>query len=263
MNESVITTRKEGCLIVKLNRPGSFNAFTVGMHESLLSVLEGIANDPAIRCVVLTGSGKAFCAGQDLAEASEPDGPVSSLGRHLERYYNPLIRAVRNAPVPVIAAVSGVAAGAGAGLAMACDIVLAAKSAKFVMAFAKLGLVPDSGATWMFPRIAGSMRARATFLLGESVDAQTAQTWGLVWQVFDDEDLLPGAMKLSAKLQSMPISGLTLTKRALDASLMNTLDQQLDTERDLQEVAGQSADYREAVAAFMERRPPQFSTSRN
>ncbi len=257
MVDSVVATRTQDCLLIELNRPASFNAFTIDMHEALLNALNGIADDSGIRCVILTGAGKAFCAGQDLVEAADPNGPIKSLGDHLDRRYNRLIRALRAVPVPVIAAVNGVAAGAGASLALACDIVVAARSARFVMAFSKLGLVPDSGATWLLPRLLGPHRARAMILLGESVDAKTASEWGLVWALFDDADLRKGAMELARRLATMPASGLSLSKRALDSSSTNSLDEQLDVERDLQTIAGQAPEYQEALAAFLGKREPQ------
>ncbi|USX06623.1 enoyl-CoA hydratase-related protein [Paraburkholderia fungorum] len=260
MVESVITTRKEDCLLIQLNRPTKHNAFTIDMHDALLNVIRGISSDPGIRCVILTGVGKAFCAGQDLVEASTPSGPIVSLGDHLDKHYNPLILALRSLPVPVIAAVNGVAAGAGASLALACDIVIATRSARFVMAFAKLGLIPDAGATWLLPRLVGPMRARAMILLGEAVDAQTAKDWGLVWSLFDDDaDLMSGAMKLAERLVAMPASALSFSKQALNCSSMTSLDDQLNIERDLQSRAGDTPNYREAVAAFLEGREPQFS----
>lgn len=260
LSEPVVIERRSNCLVVRLNRPASLNAFTVGMHQALLAAIASAKTDPQLRSVVLTGAGRAFCAGQDLQESMAADGPISDLGEHLDRFYNPLIRALRDLPIPVIAAVNGVAAGAGASLAFACDIVVAARSARFVQSFSKIGLVPDSGATWTLPRLVGPLRARAMTLLGEPLDAQTALAWGLVWSVVDDDALLDAALAVADRLAALPPTGLALTKQALDAAMEVSLDRQLDTERDLQSKAGASADHREAVRAFVEKRAPVFAS---
>lgn len=213
----------------------------------------------AIRAVLLTGAGRAFSAGQDLGDrdprkaAEAPD-----LGHTIETYYNPLLRLIRSLDKPVICAVNGVAAGAGANIALACDIVLAAKSAKFIQAFSKIGLIPDSGGTWTLPRLLGEARAKALVLTAEPLPAQTAADWGLIWKAVDDEQLMAEASALAKRLAAGATFGIGLTKQAIHASAANTLDQQLDLERDLQRKAGRSADYAEGVAAFLDKRAPEF-----
>lgn len=258
MPDPVTTERIRNCLVIRLNRPTSMNAFTVDMHEALIRTLGAARDDADLRSVILTGAGRAFCAGQDLQESIDPEGPIADLGDHLDRFYNPLIRVLRSLPLPVIAAVNGVAAGAGSSLALACDIVVAARSARFVQSFSKIGLVPDSGATWLLPRMAGPLRARAMTLLGDVLDAPTAHAWGLVWSVVEDEALLDAAMEIADRLAALPPDGLALTKQALDASMDVSLDRQLEIERDLQRVAGASMHHREAVRAFVEKRAPVF-----
>ena len=258
MPDPVTTERIRHCLVIRLNRPASMNAFTIDMHQALIRVLGAAKDDPDLRSIILTGAGRAFCAGQDLQESMAPDGPIADLGEHLDHFYNPLIRALRSLHLPVIAAVNGVAAGAGSSLALACDIVVAARSARFVQSFSKIGLVPDSGATWLLPRVVGSLRARAMTLLGDALDAPTAHAWGLVWSVVEDEILLDAAMAIADRLAALPPVGLALTKQALDESMDVSLDRQLDVERDLQSVAGASANHREAVRAFVEKRAPVF-----
>lgn len=235
-----------------LNRPDKLNSFTRQMHEELAAALDGIAKAGTLRALVLTGAGRGFCAGQDLADA---DG---DLGQTVDRYYNPLIRRLRALELPVIAAVNGVAAGAGANLALACDIVLAGRSASFIQAFTKIGLVPDSGGTWTLPRLVGMARATALIMLGEKVSAEQAADWGMIWKCVDDAALLAEAGKMAATLATQPTKGLALQKRALDASWTNSLSQQLDTERDLQSQAGATEDFREGVNAFMQKRAPNF-----
>lgn len=235
-----------------LNRPDKLNSFTRQMHEELADALDGIAKAGTLRALVLTGAGRGFCAGQDLADA---DG---DLGQTVDRYYNPLIRRLRALDLPVIAAVNGVAAGAGANLALACDIVLAGRSASFIQAFTKIGLVPDSGGTWTLPRLVGMARATALIMLGDKVPAEQAADWGMIWKCVDDSALLTEAGKMAAHLATQPTKGLALQKRALDASWTNDLSQQLDTERDLQSQAGATEDFREGVNAFMQKRAPNF-----
>jgi len=215
--------------------------------------------DPAIRALLLTGAGRGFCAGQDLSDRSFPTGEAPDLGATLERLYNPLVRRLRALPKPVVCAVNGVAAGAGANLALACDLVLAARSARFIQAFCRIGLIPDCGGTWLLPRLVGEARAKALALLGEPLSAEQAEAWGLIWQVCDDEALLPTAHALCARLASQPTRALGLIKQAIQAGATNDLDTQLDLERDLQRAAGQGDDYREGVAAFLAKRPPAFT----
>ncbi len=256
---SVSIAREGAWHIVTLNRPDRLNAFTDDMHERLAAALADAAADQDCRAVILTGAGRGFSTGQDLAarlkliEAGPPD-----LTRGLERRYNPLVRLIRDLPIPVIAAVNGVAAGAGANLALACDIVIAARSARFVQSFANLGLVPDCGGTFHLPRLVGGARARALMLLAEPLPAETAAEWGMIWTVVDDADLMDAARTIAKSLAEKPALGLKLIKRALAAASGNDLNAQLDLERDLQGEAGRSPDYAEGVRAFLEKRKPDF-----
>jgi 2-(1,2-epoxy-1,2-dihydrophenyl)acetyl-CoA isomerase len=240
---------------ITLHRPDRLNAFDEAMHTQLAHALDRIELDRAIRAVLLTGSGRAFCAGQDLGERQ---AEAVDLGMTLERLYNPLILRLRRLERPVLCAVNGVAAGAGANLALACDIVLAARSASFIQAFCKLGLVPDSGGTFTLPRLVGPARAMGLAMLGEALPAERAEAWGLIWRCVDDDQLLAEAGALAAHLALQPTRGLGLTKRALYASAENTLEDQLDLERDLQREAGKTEDYHEGVTAFLEKRRPVF-----
>jgi 2-(1,2-epoxy-1,2-dihydrophenyl)acetyl-CoA isomerase len=244
---------------ITLNRPEKLNAFNEAMHRELAQALGRIAADPAIRAVLLTGAGRGFCAGQDLGDRvmGEGDAPPD-LGDTLDRLYNPLVRRICRLERPVVCAVNGVAAGAGANLAFNCDLVLAARSAQFIEPFCKLGLVPDAGGTYVLPRLVGSARARGLALLGERLSAEQAEAWGLIWRVVDDDRLLDEASALARHLATQPTRGLGLIKRALLASATNSLDAQLDLERDLQREAGRTEDYREGVAAFMAKRQPAF-----
>jgi len=245
---------------ITLNRPERLNALNVEMAAALDAVLDEAAADKTCRAILLTGAGRGFCAGQDLTEivgASPAD-----LERLLE-HYHPLILKIRALSIPVVCAVNGVAAGAGANLALACDIVLAARSATFVQAFTRIGLVPDCGGTWFLPRLVGTARARALAFLAEPLPAETAAEWGLVWRMTEDERLLPEAEALAARLASQASNALALTKRALDATGENTLAQQLDLEGELQRQAGAHPDHAEGVRAFLEKRPAAFAKTRN
>jgi len=255
----LLVERAEGYHVLTLNRPERLNAFTEELHRLLRAALQAAGDDESCRALLLTGAGRAFCTGQDLSARRFEPGVTPDLGRSLQQLYNPLIRAIRALPKPVVCAVNGVAAGAGANLALACDIVLAARSARFIQAFSKVGLIPDCGGTWTLPRLVGPARARALMLLAEPLPAAQAAQWGMIWQVHDDADLLPAARALCAKLAALPPIGLALTKQALEASGGNDLDAQLDLERDLQAAAGRTDDYREGVAAFLEKRPPRFT----
>ena len=245
--------------IVTLNRPQRLNAFTVAMHEHLAAILDDVESRPA-RALVITGSGRGFCAGQDLSDrAVKPGAELPDLGESLEKRYNPLIKRLVRAAFPVIAAVNGVAAGAGANLALACDIVLAARSAKFIELFCNLGLVPDSGGSWHLPRHIGLARALGLALTGEPLSAEKAESWGLIWRAVDDDELMDTALGLGRKLAQGPTAGYAKIKQAIRTACEQGLAAQLDLERDLQRAAGRSADYREGVAAFLEKRPPRFT----
>jgi 2-(1,2-epoxy-1,2-dihydrophenyl)acetyl-CoA isomerase len=240
-----------------LNRPDKLNAFTAEMHAELKDALARVAApDASARVLLITGAGRGFCAGQDLSQRAGPATP--DLGETLETRFNPLIRTLRGLELPVIGAVNGVAAGAGASLALACDITLAARSASFLQAFAKIGLIPDSGSTFFLPRLIGEARARGLALLADKIGAEQAAAWGLIWKVVDDDRLMPEAAELARHLATQPTRGLALIKQALNRSAANDLDRQLDLERDLQRIAGRTEDYREGVAAFLAKRPPQF-----
>lgn len=255
---SVLYEFRDGIARITLNRPDRLNSFSAEMHEALRAALARPGADGA-RVVVLGGAGRAFCSGQDLSERLVPPGsPPPDLGESIEKRYKPLILALRALPMPVIAAVNGIAAGAGANLALACDIVLAARSASFIQAFSKLGLGPDCGGSHFLPRLVGSARAMGLLLTAEKLDAAQAEQWGLIWKCVDDERLEAETAALAARLaQGAPLAQAAI-KRALQASAVNTLEQQIDLERDSQRALGRSADYREGVAAFMEKRAPRF-----
>ncbi|PYY78518.1 2-(1,2-epoxy-1,2-dihydrophenyl)acetyl-CoA isomerase [Pseudomonas sp. TKO26] len=256
---SLLFSIDQGVALVSLNRPEQLNSFTAQMHGELRSALKLVRNNPEVRVLLLTGEGRGFCAGQDLGERNVAPGEAPpDLGQSIEAFYNPLIRELRDLPLPVICAVNGVAAGAGANLPLACDLVLAARSASFIQAFCKLGLIPDSGGTWLLPRLVGMARAKSLALLGNRLSAEQAEQWGLIHQCVDDDALRDEALRLARHLASQPTYGLALIKRSLNASLHNSFDQQLDLERDLQRLAGRSEDYREGVSAFMEKRSPVF-----
>lgn len=247
----------DGLMRITLNRPDRLNSFIPEMSTALRAALERAAADSEIRAVLLSGAGRGFCAGQDLGERDPAAGPVD-LGETIGTWYNPLIRQIRALDKPVVCAVNGVAAGAGVSLALACDIVLAARSARFIMAFAKLGLVPDAGGSWALPRLIGEARAKVLAMTAEPLDATTAADWGLIWKALPDEALMPEAEALALSLAAGPTLGLGLSKRALQAAATNSLDEQLDLELAFQRQAGFSEDYAEGVSAFKEKRTPQF-----
>ena len=251
----------DGIARLTLNRPKSLNSFNEAMHHEVSAALDSVESGDC-RVLLLPGAGRGFCAGQDLSDRRVlPGAEPPDLGYTLKNFYNPLIRRLRALEMPVVCAVNGVAAGAGANLALAADIVIAAQSAKFIQAFCKLGLIPDSGGTWILPRLLGPARATALAMLGESLSAEQAVEWGLIWRCVDDAQLMSEAEALCEHFASQPTRGLALIKKALNASWCNTLDQQLDLERDLQQQAGRTEDYREGVAAFMEKRDANFKGS--
>lgn len=255
----VLVEQTDGVLRLTLNRPDKLNSFNEEMHLALRAGFSRAQTDVEVRSVLLTGSGRGFCAGQDLGDRDPRRNQAApDLGLTLERFYNPLLRQIRGLEKPVICAVNGVAAGAGANLALACDIVLAARSARFIQAFAKIGLVPDAGGSWSLPRLIGEARAKALALTAEPLSAETAASWGLIWKAVDDALLMDEAVALATRLAGGPTKGLGLTKRAIQAAATNSLDQQLDLERDLQREAGQSLDYAEGVIAFLEKRAARF-----
>ena len=248
-----------GIAVLTLNRPDRLNSFTQAMHREVRAALDQVQADKSVRVLLLTGAGRGFCAGQDLNDrAVEPGGPGVDLGESVEKYYAPLVMTLRTLPMPVICAVNGVAAGAGANLALACDIVLAAKSASFIEAFSKLGLIPDTGGTWALPRLIGPARAMGLAMLGERLPAEKAEQWGLIWRCVPDDALMMEAMAMAEHFAAAPTKGLAYTKKAMLASSTNTLEQQLALEASMMRELGYSHDYREGVAAFIEKRQPQF-----
>jgi 2-(1,2-epoxy-1,2-dihydrophenyl)acetyl-CoA isomerase len=241
------------------NRPDRLNSFNTAMHAEVREALGRVASSDA-RVLVITGAGRGFCAGQDLGDrAVAPGGTAVDLGESVEKNYKPLVLALRSLQMPVIAAVNGVAAGAGANIALACDLVIAARSANFVQPFSKLGLVPDSGGTWFLPRLVGHARAMGLALLGDKLSAEQAAQWGLIWRCVEDAELSAVVDGLATQLAAAPTRGLARTKQALYEGWGRTLEQQLDIERDYQRELGYSADYAEGVAAFTQKRPPQFT----
>jgi 2-(1,2-epoxy-1,2-dihydrophenyl)acetyl-CoA isomerase len=259
---AILLEQRAGYYVITLNRPQRLNAFTEAMHVELKLALAKVEKDRACRALLVTGAGRAFCTGQDLNDRLAKSGETVVLGGTLEAYYNPLVRKLRALPFPVVAAVNGVAAGAGANVALACDIVLAARSASFVQSFARIGLVPDSGGTFFLPRLVGTARARALALTGDPLPAEQAAAWGLIWKAVDDGALMTEAEALCARFAKAPTAGLALIKRALDASWENDLDAQLDLERELQREASLTPDYAEGVRAFLEKRLPAFTGQR-
>ena len=253
--DELLVARRGDVRVLTLNRPDRLNAFTKPLLSVLMAALGDAEADQDCRAVLLHGAGRAFCAGQDLTMVE----PGADLGDSLDRSFNPLIRRLRAMRLPVVCAVHGVAAGAGANLALACDIVLAGASARFIQSFIRIGLIPDAGGTWTLPRLAGDARARGMAMLGEPVSAAQAEAWGLIWRALPDDDLLPEAERLAAHLATQPTAALALVKQALNASASHSLDQQLDLERDLQRQAGHTPDFQEGVAAFLEKRLAAFT----
>lgn len=258
--ETIRCERIDGVARIALNRPDRLNSFTAQMHEELASALDDVDADVEIRSILLTGTGRGFCAGQDLSDrAVAPGSKPVDLGDTVEKYWAPLVRRLALRDKPVICAVNGVAAGAGANVALACDIVIAARSAKFIQSFANIGLIPDTGGTWALPRLVGQARALGLALTAEPLSADKAEQWGMIWKCVDDDALEEESMALARKLASGPTRGLSATKHSIRGSLLNTLDDELLIERDLMRELGNSADYQEGVAAFMEKRKPAFT----
>lgn len=253
---AIISHFEEGVLTLTLNRPTVFNSFNRAMALQLQAELDRCSADDKIRAVILTGEGKAFCAGQDLSEATDPQGPA--LQQIVAEHYNPIILKIRALEKPVIAAVNGVAAGAGANIALACDIVLAKESASFIQAFSKIGLIPDSGGTFILPRLVGLQKATALMMTGEKVAAKDAEQMNMIYKAVADKDFSAAVAKLAGQMAQMPTKGLGLTKRALNQSLYHSLENQLKTEEILQTEAGQTHDFKEGVTAFLEKRNPEF-----
>ncbi|OAM11426.1 enoyl-CoA hydratase [Acinetobacter baumannii] len=257
--QNIIAEEKNGVGYLTFNRPKALNSFNVDMHREVAEVLNQWTKNPDVRCVVISGEGRGFCAGQDLGDrVVDPNAEAPDLGYSIETYYNPLIKTIVNMPKPVICAVNGVAAGAGANIALACDLVIAAKSANFVQAFCRLGLVPDSAGTWFLPRAVGHARAMGLTLLGDKLPAETAKEWGMIWDVVEDAKLKTKVTELAERLAKQPTFGLSLIKKAIHQSSNNTFEEQMLLERDLQRIAGRSEDYREGVQAFMNKREPNF-----
>ena len=262
--ESIKVDVTDGVATLTLNRPERLNSFTVAMHGEVRAALDAIAADRSIRCFVLTGAGRGFCAGQDLSDravlpTAAPNDEGVDLGASIENYYKPLLQRLRVLPMPTIAAVNGVAAGAGANIPLACDLVYAAQSANFVQSFSKLGLVPDCGGTWWLPRLIGPARAMGLTLLGEKLTATQAAEWGLIWRCVADDELVPTVKAAALHLAAGPTRGYVRTRQAIDAAMLLPFEGALDVERDYQRELGKSADYCEGVSAFIEKRAAHFT----
>lgn len=252
----IVVTNNNGVCTIKLNRPEVFNSFNQKMAFALQDELDHCEKNDAIRAIVITGEGKAFCAGQDLAEATDPNGP--ELQSIVAKHYNPIIEKIRNIEKPIIAAVNGVAAGAGANIALACDITMAKESASFIQAFSKIGLIPDSGGTFFLPRIIGAQKALALMMTADKISATEAEKMNLIYQSVADDVFEEEVMKFASKLAKMPTRGLGLTKKAINESFTNSLSEQLKLEEELQTIAGKTYDFNEGVQAFLEKRKPEF-----
>jgi 2-(1,2-epoxy-1,2-dihydrophenyl)acetyl-CoA isomerase len=257
--ECILFEVAEGLATITLNRPDKLNSFTSAMHDDLRHALDAVEKDNSVRCLLITGAGRGFCAGQDLSESvMSGDGQDADVGATLEKNYNVMVKRLRNLPIPVVCAVNGVAAGAGANFALVADIVIAARSASFIQAFTKIGLLPDCGGTYFLPRLVGTARTMGAAMLGEKISAERAEQWGLIWKCVDDADFIQESENLARHLANQATQGLALTKQAIYASSSNTLATQLDLERELQRIAGRTYDFREGVAAFNEKRPAKF-----
>ncbi|WGW04650.1 2-(1,2-epoxy-1,2-dihydrophenyl)acetyl-CoA isomerase PaaG [Tropicibacter oceani] len=259
MSETILVADHGAWVEITLNRPDRLNSFNDEMHLALRAALES-ARDTGKRCVLLTGAGRGFCAGQDLGDRdpSKMDGPPD-LSKTVRTFYAPLVNLIRSLDFPVICAVNGVAAGAGANLSLACDVVLAAQSAKFIQSFSKVGLIPDTGGSWHLPRLLGEARAKGLALTAEPLPAQKAEDWGLIWKALPDDDLMPQARAMAEKFAAGPTLGYALTKQAIQASATDTLHDHLELEADFMKRCGQSSDYAEGVSAFLQKREPRFT----
>ncbi|MED5621121.1 2-(1,2-epoxy-1,2-dihydrophenyl)acetyl-CoA isomerase PaaG [Ideonella sp. BN130291] len=264
MTETLVRVDDSGAVrTLTLNRPQALNSFTTQMHEQLRSALDQAATDTAVRCLVITGAGRGFCAGQDLSDPAiapdlTPGAQPKDIGALIEACYRPLALRIRAMPMPVVAAVNGVAAGAGANLALGCDMVVAARSASFIQAFSKIGLIPDCGGTWLLPRLVGRARALGLAMTGDKLPAEQAERMGLIWQCVDDAALMDTVQALAARLAAMPVKALAQTRLAMDAAGEMTLDQALQREAELQRGLGRAHDYQEGAAAFLHKRTPTF-----
>jgi 2-(1,2-epoxy-1,2-dihydrophenyl)acetyl-CoA isomerase len=259
--DAVLVEKRDGYVVITLNRPDRLNAFNETQHRTLMAAIVAAESDETCRAIVLTGAGRGFCAGQDLSDR-DPSAGKPDLGKTIETFYNPLIRTLRSLRIPIICAVNGVAAGAGANIALACDIVVAARSAKFIQAFSKIGLIPDSGGTWTVTQLIGEARAKAIMLTGQPVAGETAAEWGMIWKAVDDDSLMAEAGQLAANLAKGPTLALARTKQLVQQAASNTLDRQLELERDTQRELGLHDNYAEGVAAFLEKRQAVFSGDR-
>lgn len=257
--ETITYQVNNGVAVLTLNRPDTLNSFNTTMHGEVREAMKDARVNNDVRCLLITAAGRGFCAGQDLSDRSvKASDEAPDLGESVEKNYNPLIRSIMTLDKPVICAVNGVAAGAGASIALACDIVLAARSAKFIQAFCKIGLVPDSGGTFNLPRALGLPRAKGLALLGDRLSAEQAEKWGMIWQCVDDEELMNEALQMAENLATQPTKGLAMIKKLLNDSFANPLHQQLELEKEAMRTLGLTDDYREGVAAFMEKRQPTF-----
>jgi 2-(1,2-epoxy-1,2-dihydrophenyl)acetyl-CoA isomerase len=256
--ETILFSAEAGIARITLHRPERLNSFTVQMHGEIAEALSEIERSPEIRTLLITGAGRGFCAGQDLSDRAVVPGAEVDLGYSVESYYNPMIRRIVALPFPVICAVNGVAAGAGASLALAADLVIAAKSAKFIQSFANIGLIPDSGGTWVLPRLVGQARALGMALTGKPIAAAQAADWGMIWDAVDDDALIETVEALLAQFATAPTSGLAATKAMIRESWLHSFNEELDLQRDAMRRLGRTADYQEGVAAFLAKRPPNF-----
>jgi 2-(1,2-epoxy-1,2-dihydrophenyl)acetyl-CoA isomerase len=255
----ILSSTRDNYRIITLNRPQRLNSFNEAMHAALRETLDDAASDPGCRALLVTGAGRGFCAGQDLSDRNVSGGNRPDLGHTIGTFYNPLIKKIKSLPFPTVCAVNGVAAGAGANIALAFDIVLAARSANFMQAFSKIALIPDSGGTWSLPRLAGAARARGLTMLAEPLSAEKAESWGVIWKCVDDAALMSEAEKICAQLANGPTAALVEIRRALESAENNTLEAQLEHERIVQAQLGAADDYAEGVKAFMEKRAANFS----